>query len=215
MFSRSIDERRPGDPPRTSLAPSLVRPSGAAPVVSARGDEVASGGAAVGPSGRAGVSAMAGSEPVEREYINPDSLAQMNGASHAVRHGRVLYIGGQLPLDRRGEVVGSGDRRAQMSAAFQNLLNLLAQARSSSADVLRVTVYLVGYTPADRKLMREVASDFFPARKAPAVTILGVESVGQEGALVAVDAIALMTVILVPVEARRPERGRGSREVEY
>jgi enamine deaminase RidA (YjgF/YER057c/UK114 family) len=140
-----------------------------------------------------------GSELIDRQYINPSELVQANGFSHAVRHGRLLYVSGQLPLDRDGNLVGQGDRQAQLEAVFRNLRTLLKMAHSSPADVLRLTVYLVDYTPADWDLMRRTAPEFFPTRNAPAVTLLGVERLGKEGAIVAVDGTALMTGLLQPV----------------
>jgi enamine deaminase RidA (YjgF/YER057c/UK114 family) len=140
-----------------------------------------------------------GSDLIDRQYINPGELVEANGFSHAVRHGRVLYVSGELPLDQRGDLVGRGDRQAQLKAVFQNLRTVLTLARSSPADLLRLTVYLVDYTPADWDLMRQVAPEFFPTRNAPAVTLLGVQALAKEGAVVAVDATALVTGLLNPV----------------
>jgi enamine deaminase RidA (YjgF/YER057c/UK114 family) len=147
-----------------------------------------------------------GSELIAREYLNPDELGEASGFSHAVRHGRVLYISGELPVDRHGNLLGGSDRQAQLKAAFENLRTLLKAASSSPADVLRLNVYLIDHTSTDWDLLRTVAPDFFPARNAPAVTLLGVAQLAKEGALVAVDATALMTGLVKPPSARRDVR---------
>jgi enamine deaminase RidA (YjgF/YER057c/UK114 family) len=162
-------------------------------------------GAGAGPM----VSEAGGADLVDRQYINPDSLLEANGFSHAVRHGRLLYITGELPLDREGNLVGRGDRRAQLEAVFRNLRTLLKAARSSPGDMLRVTVYLVNPTPSDWDLLRQTAPDFFPTRNAPAVTLLGVQSLSKEGALVAVDGTAVMTGLLQPLDRPAGVRRRG------
>lgn len=135
---------------------------------------------------------VAGAEP--RTAINPGSaVGGMEGVSQAVRVGRAVYVSGQVALDSTGQVVGQGDLKAQASKAFSNLTAVLRAGRAEPTDVVRLTVYVVNYKPEDLTTIRGAATAFFPGRYAPAMTIVGVQSLFREGLLIAVDAIAQAT----------------------
>ena len=62
--------------------------------------------------------------------------------SHAVRHGGLLFLSGQAPLDPATGKVVDGGIEAQTRQVFTNLDAVLAAAGSSFADVIKVNVYL-------------------------------------------------------------------------
>jgi len=135
---------------------------------------------------------VAGAEP--RTAINPGSaVGGMEGVSQAVRVGRAVYVSGQVALDSTGQIVGQGDLKAQASKAFSNLTTVLRAGRAEPTDVVRMTVYVVNYKPEDLVTIRGAATAFFPGRYAPAMTVVGVQSLFKEGLLIAVDAIAQAT----------------------
>lgn len=114
----------------------------------------------------------------------------LDGASDAVRVGRAIYVSGQVALDSTGRVVGEGDFRAQAARAFENLRLVLSAARARPTDVVRLTIYVVNYRPEQLAVIRDVGAVFFPSRNPPALTVVGVQSLQQDGLLIAVDAIA-------------------------
>jgi enamine deaminase RidA (YjgF/YER057c/UK114 family) len=133
-----------------------------------------------------------GAEP--RTAINPGSaVGGMEGVSQAVRVGRAVYVSGQVALDSAGQIVGPGDLKAQASKAFSNLTAVLRAGRAEPTDVVRLTVYVVNYKPEDLTTIRGAATAFFPGRYAPAMTVVGVQTLFREGLLIAVDAIAQAT----------------------
>src|SRR5262245_66098449 len=75
------------------------------------------GGCAV-PSG--GFSGQQGVEPSNRRYVNPGTLAQLDGFTHAVRIGFVTYVSGGVPLDSAGRLVGAGGLAAPAEPAVAN-----------------------------------------------------------------------------------------------
>jgi enamine deaminase RidA (YjgF/YER057c/UK114 family) len=123
-------------------------------------------------------------------YINPGTLAALDGFTHAVRVGLTIYISGEVPLDSMGHLVGPGDLKAQARQAFANLALVLKIAGARPTDVTKLNVYVVNFHPADFAAIREAAADFFPQRNPPAGIVLGVQSLPQEGMLIAVDAVA-------------------------
>src|SRR5881398_1671306 len=104
------------------------------------------GGGRFGPEGPGG---LGGLEPTQPRYINPGTLAALPGFTHAVRVGATLYISGEVALDSTGQLVGPGDLRAQARQAFANLAFVLKIGGATPADVAKLTIYVVNYSPHD------------------------------------------------------------------
>ena len=153
------------------------------------------GGCAV-PS--AGFSGQQGAEPSNRRYVNPGTMAQLDGFTHAVRIGFVTYVSGEVPLDSAGRLVGAGDKAAQAKQAFANLNLVLRIAGNVPSDVVKLTVYVVDYHPQDLAVIRQGAPEFFPDKNPPAGTVVGVQALPQQGMLIAVDAIAQAPALFRP-----------------
>ena len=70
---------------------------------------------------------------------NPPTLSTPTGYTHIVEvtgPARMVYISGQIALDKDGKVVGEGDMKAQAEQVFKNLqaaLRLLAQPSPTSS----------------------------------------------------------------------------------
>jgi enamine deaminase RidA (YjgF/YER057c/UK114 family) len=145
-------------------------------------------------------------DPVSTRYINPGTLAALPGFTHAVRIGSTLYVSGEVALDSTGRLVGPGDVRAQAAQAFANLATVLRIGGATPADVAKLTIYVVNYSPKDLDAIRQAAPDFFPQRNPPAGIVVGVQSLPWEGLLVAVDATAVLRAMIPPRDQRYGER---------
>src|SRR5712692_2722107 len=148
------------------------------------------------PSG--GFSGQQGAEPSTRRFVNPGTMAQLDGFTHAVRIGFVTYVSGEVPLDSAGHLVGTGDLSAQAKQAFANLNLVLRIAGNVPSDVVKLTVYVVNYHPQDLAVIRQAAPEFFPEKNPPTGLVLGVQALPQEGMLIAVDAIAQAPAMFRP-----------------
>jgi enamine deaminase RidA (YjgF/YER057c/UK114 family) len=126
--------------------------------------------------------------PVER--MSAEGLARPPGYAHVARgRGTVVCSAGSVPLDEDGRVVGPGDHVAQAQRCLANLEVALLAAGASPADVLKITVYVVG--PHDALL--EVWSVIEPSPfGAAASTLLGVHLLGYRDQLVEIEAIAVI-----------------------
>ena len=78
------------------------------------------------------------------ERINPAELARPSGFSHAVSvtASRMVFLAGQVGMDRDGTVV-SGGVVAQFEQALANLLTALAAAGGQPANLVSLTIYIV------------------------------------------------------------------------
>jgi enamine deaminase RidA (YjgF/YER057c/UK114 family) len=137
-------------------------------------------------------------DPTDTRYINPGTLASLDGFTHAVRVGSFVFVSGEVPLDSVGNLVGPGDLAAQARQAFANLELVLHLAGSTPQEVVKLTVYVSGYKPADLAVIRQAGAAFFPQRNPPAGTVVGVQSLPREGMLIAVDATAVIKAMFRP-----------------
>lgn len=131
-------------------------------------------------------------------YINPGTMAALDGFTHAVKVGLTVYVSGEVALDSTGRLVGPGDLAAQARQAFANLAFVLHIAGANPADVVKLNVYVVDYRPGDLDVIRRAGAEFLPGRNPPAGTVVGVQSLPGEGLLIAVDAVAEMPGMFEP-----------------
>lgn len=136
------------------------------------------------------------------EPINPPELPASQLISQAVvlRDLRLVFVSGQLPWNAQRELVGRGDLAAQYAKANENVDAVLRAAGTSRANIVKETIYIVGYTP-DRapKVLELLAASRQGRPGVPASTIVGVSSLVGEGVLVEIEAVA--TLPADPVDA--------------
>ena len=113
------------------------------------------------------------------QRINPAGLARPSGFSHAVSAtaSRMVFLAGQVGMDRDGTVVGGGVV-AQFEQALGNLLTALAAAGGRPGDLVSLTIYiddLAGYQAHAGEIgavWRRLAGIGYPATAAVGVTRL-------------------------------------------
>ena len=80
---------------------------------------------------------------MRREIITTDRIAPSVGPfSAAVRAGDLLFLSGQVALDRATGKLVAGDIGAQTEQIFANISAVLEAAGRSFDDVMKTTVYL-------------------------------------------------------------------------
>ncbi len=113
------------------------------------------------------------------ERINADELARPSGFSHAVSvtERRLVFLAGQIGMDRDGKVV-SGGVVAQFEQALANLLTALAAAGGRPEDLVSLTLYITDvedYQAHGREIgavWRQLAGTEYPAMAGVGVTRL-------------------------------------------
>jgi len=129
---------------------------------------------------------------LHRAYVNaPDAPAAI-GYSHAVRMGNLLFISGQLPVDGQRRVVAPGDLKAQTRTVLENLTTVLAAAGASWEHVAKLTIFVLGMEQIQQ--VREARMAFYAEQgiEAPASTAVGVAGLAIEGALIEIEAYAVL-----------------------
>ncbi|MFE1592409.1 RidA family protein [Nocardia sp. NPDC058705] len=108
---------------------------------------------------------------------------------------RTVYIAGQVSWDADGKTVGAGDLAAQIAQSYRNVGIALAEVGATFADVAKLTVYVVDWTPdkmgAFVEGLSRVAAELGVAPVAPG-TLIGVAALSDPDHLVEVEAIAVL-----------------------
>lgn len=126
------------------------------------------------------------------EFLNPPSLPAPVGYSHTVRAptGRTIYVSGQLPLDKNGNLIGADDFGAQAEQVFVNLGAALAAAGASFDDVVKLNMYVTDMRYL--KALRVARDRHINLKTPPASTLAEVKRFVKDGAMVEIDAIAVV-----------------------
>jgi enamine deaminase RidA (YjgF/YER057c/UK114 family) len=128
--------------------------------------------------------------PAHVTFTNPPTLPGLPGYTPvvAVSGGRTIYIAGQVPLDRHGNLVGAGDLREQTEQVFINLQAALAAAEATFAHVVKLNYYLLD---ADQvAVVRAVRDAFVNTEYPPASTLVEVRRLVRKEFLIEIEATA-------------------------
>ena len=130
-----------------------------------------------------------------RRVVTPPRLAPPKGFSHGIlapAGGRSLYVAGQIGDDASGRIACS-DFPGQFRKALENVLEVLQAAGGNAEHLVRMTVYVTdmrAYRDSREALgqaWREVVGKHYPA-----MSLLEVKGLYEPGALVEIEATAVI-----------------------
>nr|WP_202627858.1 Rid family hydrolase [Cellulomonas sp. APG4] len=130
--------------------------------------------------------------------MSPDTLMQPVPYHHvAVATGtRHVHVAGQIARDPQGAQVAPGDLTAQVAHALRNTAAGLAAAGATYDDVVRLTFYVVDWTP--EKIgpfmagVEQVAAELGLPQPLPPSSLIGVAYLFEPDVLVEVEATAVL-----------------------
>jgi 2-iminobutanoate/2-iminopropanoate deaminase len=127
------------------------------------------------------------------QFQNPEGLTKPAGYSHVAKSrpgAHVIYIAGQLPFDRNGNLVGANDFRAQAIQTLENVRTALAAAGAEFRDVVKLTIYLTDMSK--RSIFQEVRASYLNMSAPPAGTLIGIATLSNPQAQIEVEAVAVL-----------------------
>lgn len=142
-------------------------------------------------------------------FINPDTIGQPPGYTHVVEAtapSRLVYIAGQLGIDRNGAM--SSDFRGQVVQTFKNLAHALAAVGARFEHVVKLNNYLTDMSHLP--IFREVRDSYLPERDRPASTTVAISALARAGALIEIEAVAVLPAASPSRPARRTGAGRSA-----
>lgn len=124
------------------------------------------------------------------EHFNPAEIWTPFGAfSMAVAQGdgQIVYLKGQVALDREGRLIGKGDMRAQVRKVLENIAAVLTSLGGKMGDVVSLTHYT---TDIDGFMQTgDIRTTFF-ADPYPVTTTVQVARLYDPDVLIEITAIA-------------------------
>lgn len=133
---------------------------------------------------------------MEMKLINPASLAKPRGYTHCVKvsgSSELLFLGGQVAWDQEGRLVGAGDIVAQFDKAMENLLAVVRDGGGTAENIVKLNIfvtdkaaYLSGMKEAGRAYQKYMGKHF------PAMTLVEVKSLYEDGAMVEIEGMAVL-----------------------
>jgi reactive intermediate/imine deaminase len=126
----------------------------------------------------------------EKRFLSPDTLSPPFGYSHVVDSpvDRIVYLSGQVPLNRDGQLVGEGDFEAQTRQVFENLTRALEAAGASWTDVVKLNYFLTDVTQITT--VRAIRDEFVDTERQPASTLVEVSGLFRPEVMIEIEAVA-------------------------
>jgi enamine deaminase RidA (YjgF/YER057c/UK114 family) len=129
------------------------------------------------------------------KLINPVSLGRPRGYANGVladAGGRLLFVAGQIGWDEQQRIV-SEDFVEQFSRALENVLAVVTGAGGAAQQIARLTVYVTDKREYAART-REVGERWraLMGRHFPAMTLVEVKSLLEDGAKVEIEATAVL-----------------------
>ncbi|WP_431883396.1 RidA family protein [Micromonospora gifhornensis] len=129
--------------------------------------------------------------------VNPNGLPEIDVYRQvSVATGsRIVHVAGQVAWDAEGRTVGEGDLAAQVEQCYLNVATALAGVGASFADVVKLTVHVVDWTPEQMPVLLDgiarAAAKLGDTPAAPA-SLFGVAALDVPEHLVEVEATAVL-----------------------
>jgi enamine deaminase RidA (YjgF/YER057c/UK114 family) len=125
--------------------------------------------------------------------VNPDSLAKPSGYNNGMKgEGQILFVAGQVGWNREARLV-SDDFVEQFAQALDNVLDVVWAAGGKPESVARLTVYVTDKAEYVRR-RRALGAAWRKrmGRHYPAMSLVEVKALLEEGAQVEIEATALL-----------------------
>jgi len=115
------------------------------------------------------------------------------GIGHAVRYGEWLFISGQIPIDKDGNIVGKNDVKLQTIQVYEIIQGMLNELGYSLENIIKLTTFYVNSD--DFPIIAEVRKSYFNKGHLASSSAFCVSALAHSEALVEVEAIAILTKV--------------------
>lgn len=130
---------------------------------------------------------------MKKSYLNPEKFTKAMGSySHGVSvdvgDSEIIFVTGQIALDKDGNVVAPNNIAKQTEFVFQNIQKILEEANSSLDDVVKAVIYVTDISKF--KDISAVRNKYFAVSK-PVSTLVEINKTVKEGCDVEIEVIAV------------------------
>jgi enamine deaminase RidA (YjgF/YER057c/UK114 family) len=142
------------------------------------------------PSGKGAKNAM--SNHKKFELLIPGSMPKSVGYSQVARvtGGTMVFIAGQVALDKSGNEVGKDDFAAQAQQVFENLKAAIAAAGGTFDDVVKMNSYFVDLSHLPE--FREIRDKYVNLKNPPTSTAVQVPRLFRPEFMLEIEVVAVV-----------------------
>ncbi|MDZ4148848.1 MAG: RidA family protein [Flavobacteriaceae bacterium] len=127
----------------------------------------------------------------QKQYLNPDGTKPVGFSQVVVTNpGKTIYLSGQVPFDASGRI--SSDFEQQTTQVYNNIQKALAAAGATFADVVKMQIFIVDYTPEKLEVIRKIRLKYIDNEHPPATTLVGVLAFFRPDVKIEIDVIAVI-----------------------
>ena len=128
-----------------------------------------------------------------KQQINPKDSAEIIGAySHGLKvdvgDSEMIFITGQIAMDKYGNAFAPDDIEKQTEFVFASIQKILNEANSSLDDIVKVVIYITRM--ADFSKISPIRNKYL-ANSKPVSTLIEINKTVKEGCDIEIDAIAI------------------------
>jgi enamine deaminase RidA (YjgF/YER057c/UK114 family) len=126
------------------------------------------------------------------QFLNPPTMPKPPGYTQVVEAttpGRIVYIAGQLGYDAAGKQ--GADFRAQTTLVFENIKAAVESVGGHMDNIVKLNGYLTDIR-VQLPILREIRDKYVNTAAPPASTMLEIQKLAREGALIEIEAVAIL-----------------------
>lgn len=128
-----------------------------------------------------------------RQQINPENFTEIMGAySHGLKvdvgDSEMIFVTGQIAMDKDGNAVALDDIVKQTEFVFQNIEKILTSGGASIDDVVKAVIYVTKIS--DFKKISAVRNKYFSNCK-PVSTLVEISNTVKVGCDIEIEVIAI------------------------
>lgn len=129
---------------------------------------------------------------VDFQLSVPETMPKSVGYSQVatVTGGTIIFVAGQVALDRSGNIVGRDDFGAQVQQVFENLKAAVETAGGDFSDVIKLNSYFLDLSHL--RQFREVRDKYVNLENPPVSTAIQVPGLFRPEFLVEIEAVAVV-----------------------
>ena len=130
---------------------------------------------------------------MQKTQLNPTDSAEIMGAySHGIDinigNVNLIFVTGQIAMDKKGNPLAPGDIEKQTKYVFENINKILIEANSSLDDVVKAVIYVKNIN--DFSKISPIRNKYF-AKSKPVSTLVEISSTVKDGCDIEIEVIAV------------------------
>lgn len=130
---------------------------------------------------------------MSKQYLNPQNFTQIMGSySHGLKvdigNSEMIFVTGQIAMDKDGNAVAPNDIVKQTEFVFQNIQTILEEGGASLNDIVKAVIYVTDISKF--KEISSIRNKYFAEAK-PVSTLVEISKTVKDGCNIEIEVIAI------------------------